>query len=71
MAFSVEAVSSSVSPLFTLLLETDMLITSAPSRLPASSKEVRVRVESSKKRLISVRPLSTSRRVCPERLSSA
>ncbi len=30
------AVSSSVSPLFTEEVETDMLITSAPSRLPAS-----------------------------------
>ena len=45
MAFSVAAVSSSVSPLFTEEVETDMLITSAPSRLPASSKLVRVRVE--------------------------
>ena len=41
MAFSVAAVSSSVSPLFTDEVETDMLITSAPSRLPASSKLVR------------------------------
>ena len=44
IALRVEAVSSSVSPLFTLLVETDMLMTSAPRRLPASSKEVRVRV---------------------------
>jgi hypothetical protein len=71
MALRVEAVSSSVSPLFTLLVETDMLMTSAPSRLPASSKEVRVRVESSKNRLMSVRPRSRSRCVLPERLSSA
>ncbi len=70
MAFRVAAVSSSVSPLFTLDVETDMLITSAPSRLPASSKLVRVRVESSKNRLISVRPRSRSRWVWPERLSS-
>ncbi len=70
MAFSVPAVSSSVSPLFTEELETDMLITSAPSRLPASSKLVRVRVESSKNRLISVRPRNRSRWVLPERLSS-
>ena len=70
MAFSVAAVSSRVSPLFTLLVETDMLMTSAPSRLPASSKLVRVRVESSKNRLISVRPRSRSRWVLPERLSS-
>ena len=51
-------------------VETDMLITSAPSRLPASSNDVRVRVESSKKRLISVCPRSRSRWVLPERLSS-
>ena len=42
MAFSVAAVSSRVSPLFTDEVETDMLMTSAPSRLPASSKLVRV-----------------------------
>jgi len=35
-----------------------MLMTSAPRRLPATSKEVRVRVEFSKKQLISVRPRS-------------
>jgi hypothetical protein len=71
MAFSVEAVSSSVSPFFTLLVETDMLITSAPSRLPASSKLVLVRVLSSKNRLMSVRPRSTSRCVFPDRLRRA
>ena len=38
MAFSVIAVSISVSPFFTEELPTDMLMTSAPSRLPASSK---------------------------------
>ncbi len=70
IAFSVAAVSSSVSPLFTEEVATDMLITSAPSRLPASSKLVRVRVLSSKNRLISVRPRSRSRCVLPERLSS-
>ena len=37
---------------------TDMFITSAPSRLPASSKEDWVRVLDSKNRLIRVRPLS-------------
>ena len=37
-----------------------MLMTSAPSRLPASSKEVRVRVEFSKNRLIRVRPRSNA-----------
>ena len=35
-----------------------MFITSAPSRLPASSNEACVRVEASKNRLISVRPRS-------------
>ena len=35
-----------------------MFITSAPSRLPASSKEDWVRVEASKNRLICVRPRS-------------
>jgi hypothetical protein len=35
---------------------TDMFITSAPSRLPAISKEACVRVEGSKNRLIRVRP---------------
>ena len=38
-----------------------MFMTSAPSRLPASSKELCVRVEASKNRLISVRPRRTSR----------
>ena len=37
-------------------LATDMFTTSAPSRLPASSKELWVRVEASKNRLIWVRP---------------
>jgi hypothetical protein len=58
MAFSVIAVSISVSPFFTEELPTDMFITSAPSRLPASSKEDCVRVEASKNRLIWVRPRS-------------
>ena len=39
IAFSVPAVSSSVSPLFTDEDDTDMLITSAPRRLPASSND--------------------------------
>ena len=71
MALSVVAVSSNVSPLFTELAETDMLITSAPSRFPASSKLVRVRVLSSKNRLITVRPRNMSRCVFPDRFSSA
>ena len=37
-----------------------MLSTSAPSRLPASSNELWVRVEASKNRLIRVRPLSSA-----------
>jgi hypothetical protein len=57
MAFRVMAVSISVSPFLMDEVETDMLMTSPPSRLPASSKLVRVRVESSKNRLIRVRPL--------------
>ena len=43
-------------------VETDMLITSAPRRLPASSNEVRVRVEDSKNRFINVLPRSNARR---------
>ena len=58
MALSVIAVSISVSPFFTEEVATDMFMTSAPSRLPASSNEVCVRVEASKKRLIRVRPRS-------------
>ena len=56
MAFSVAAVSIRVSPFFTEEDATDMFITSAPSRLPAISKEAWVRVEGSKNRLIWVRP---------------
>ena len=56
MAFRVMAVSIRVSPFLMADQETDMLMTSAPRRLPASSKEVRVRVELSKKRLMTVRP---------------
>ena len=48
IAFSVIAVSISVSPFLIALELTDMLITSAPGRLPANSKDVRVRVEFSK-----------------------
>ncbi len=56
MALSVAAVSISVSPFFTEEEATDMFMTSAPSRLPAISKEDWVRVEGSKNRLICVRP---------------
>ena len=58
MAFSVIAVSISVSPFLTEDVPTDMFMTSAPSRLPASSNEPCVRVEASKNRLICVRPRS-------------
>ena len=43
-AWSVRTVSTSDSPLVTLLAEAVTLTTSAPSFLPASSKETRVRV---------------------------
>ena len=61
IAFSVIAVSISVSPFLTLEVATDMFITSAPSLLPASSNEDWVRVEASKKRLIWVRPRRVER----------
>ena len=60
MAFSVTAVSISVSPFWIDEVGIDIFITSAPSRLPASSNELWVRVEASKKRLISVRPRRSS-----------
>ena len=47
MAFSVIAVSISVSPFFTDELATLMFMTSAPRRFPASSNEDCVRVEAS------------------------
>jgi hypothetical protein len=47
MALSVIAVSISVSPFFTEELATDMFMTSAPRRLPASSNDDCVRVEAS------------------------
>ena len=52
------AVSSSVSPLVTLEVETLTLTASADRRLAAISKDVRVRVDGSKKRLMTVRPRS-------------
>ncbi len=58
IALSVTAVSIRVSPLRMDEVPTDIFMTSAPSRLPASSKEAWVRVETSKKRLIRVRPRS-------------
>ena len=56
IASSVSAVSLRVSPLETLDPLAEKLMTSADNRLAASSKDVRVRVESSKNRLTTVRP---------------
>ena len=56
MASSVLHVSKSDSPLLTLELLLLMLTTSADKRLPASSNEVRVRVDASKNMLITVLP---------------
>jgi hypothetical protein len=52
------------------LAGTDMLMTSPPSRLPATSNEVRVRVELSKKQLMIVRPRSRLRFFSTCQLSS-
>ena len=68
MAFSVIAVSIRVSPFFTDDWATAMFITSAPRRLPASSKLAWVRVEASKNMLIWVRPRSASARLSDWRL---
>src|ERR1017187_946593 len=70
MALSVIAVSISVSPLRMEDELVDMFITSAPSRLPASSNEEWVRGEASKNRLIWVRPRSEVRFFSTWRLSS-
>ena len=64
------AVSMSVSPLRMDDELVDMFITSAPRRLPASSNEAWVRVETSKKRLIWVRPRSEARFFSTWRLRS-
>ena len=58
IACRVSAVSLSDSPLDTLDPLAEKLITSADSRLAASSNEIRVRVESSKNRFTTVRPRS-------------
>ena len=58
MASRVSAVSLRLSPLATLDPLAEKLITSADSRLAAASNEILVRVESSKKRLTTVRPRS-------------
>src|SRR4051794_31122460 len=70
MALSVMAVSTSVSPFLMDDEDTDMFMTSAPSRLPASSNEDWVRVEASKKRFTCVRPRRTVRFLSTWRLSS-
>ena len=70
MALRVMAVSISVSPLRMEDEEADMFMTSAPSRLPASSKLACVRVETSKNRLIWVRPRNEARFFSIWRLSS-
>ena len=64
---SVIAVSSSVSPFLMEEVPTDMLMTSPPRRLPASSKLVRVRVEFSKNRLATVRPRRLTSSSVPRR----
>src|SRR5262245_63580044 len=58
IASNVFAVSISVSPFDTLLVEEEILTTSAERRFPAISNEVRVRVDASKKRLMTVFPRS-------------
>src|SRR5690242_15275149 len=58
IASRLRAVSSNVSPLVTLDVETLTFTASADSRFAAISNDVRVRVEDSKKRLMTVRPRS-------------
>jgi len=58
IASNVFAVSMRVSPFDTLLVDEEMLMTSADSRFPAISNDVRVRVDASKKRLMTVLPRS-------------
>ena len=58
IASRVSAVSLRLSPLETLEPRAEKLMTSADRRLAAASKEMRVRVESSKKRFTTVRPRS-------------
>lgn len=71
IAFSVIAVSISVSPFFTLDCAACMFTTSAPRRLPAISNDRSVRVEFSKKALMIVSPLRRSSCfAAPLRLSS-
>src|SRR5438132_3725002 len=62
MASRLRTVSSSDSPLATLEASFWKESTSAPSERAATSKELRVRVECSKKRVMMVRPRNSSRR---------
>ncbi len=75
IASSVSAVSLSDSPLESEEPLAEKLMTSAESRLAAASNEIRVRVESSKKRLTTVRPRRAGSfligRSASERISSA
>ena len=71
MAFSVIAVSIRVSPFFTLEAATGMFTTSAPSRFAAISKLDMVRVEFSKKRLMTVLFFRSGAPRWPARASSA
>jgi len=63
MAARVLSVSTSDSPLLTLEPEAVMPIASAPRRLAAISKLVRVRVDASKNRLTIMRPFRMSSRL--------
>ena len=75
IASSVSAVSLSDSPLDSDEPLAEKLMTSAERRLAAASKEMRVRVESSKNRLTTVRPRSAGSfligRSASDRISSA
>ena len=71
IAFSVIAVSISVSPFFTDEFATGIETTSAPRRRAAISKLESVRVEFSKKRLTTVLPVSTGSGRRPARVASA
>src|SRR3989339_437465 len=71
MASRFLAVSRSDSPFDVALVDEEMLITSAESLLPAISKLVRVRVEFSKKTLMTVLPLSVGTFLMARLLTSA
>jgi len=64
MAASVLSVSTSDSPFDTLEPDAAMEMASAPRRLAAISKLVRVRVDASKKRLTIIFPRSVSSFFC-------